>query len=50
MGGNLVFGPVPELSKLLDFNARNSILVVEAGASMKFILRPVITVESIEYE
>lgn len=34
----------------LDFDARNSILVIEAGNSGKYILRPVIIVESISYE
>ncbi len=35
---------------ILDFDAKKSILVVEAGVSLKFILRPVIVVESINYQ
>jgi len=34
----------------LDFDAKNSILVVGAGNSGKYILRPVIIVDSISYE
>ncbi len=34
----------------LDFDAKNSIVVIGAGNSGKYILRPVIIVESISYE
>jgi len=35
---------------LLDFDGKNSIEVIKAGKSDKYILRPVIIVESISYE
>jgi len=39
-----------EVTVTLDFDAENSIKVVEAGQSGRFILRPVILVDDISYE